>query len=146
MLLLRTERLPEGPNWLYELKLDGYRAIAAKSDGRVQLWSRNEKDFGSRYPSIMTALANLPDNTVVDGEIVALDEAGKPSFSALQNYGSSQAPLVYYVFDVIILAGQDLRAERTRPPEAIAGRKSHAPSERSYPADARFARHSRRTD
>jgi ATP-dependent DNA ligase len=46
MLLLRTGRLPEGPDWLYELKLDGYRAIAAKAVGRVQLWSRNEKDFG----------------------------------------------------------------------------------------------------
>src|SRR5665213_430057 len=112
MLLLRTERLPEGPIWLYEPKLDGYRAIAAKAEGRLHLWSRNEKDFGRRYPSIIQALAHLPDNTVVDGEIVALDEAGKPSFTALQNYGSSQAPLVYYVFDVMVLAGRDLRAER----------------------------------
>jgi bifunctional non-homologous end joining protein LigD len=71
MLLLRTERLPEGPNWLYELKLDGYRA-GAKAEGRVHLWSRNEKDFGPRYPSIVQALANLPDNTVVDGEIVCV--------------------------------------------------------------------------
>jgi ATP-dependent DNA ligase len=85
MLLQRSERLPEGLDWLYELKLDGYRAIAAKAEGRVHLWSRNEKDFGHRYPVIVNALANLPDNTVVDGELVALDEAGKPSFSALQN-------------------------------------------------------------
>ena len=97
---------------LYELKLDGYRAIAAKADGRVQLWSRNEKDLGSRYPGVVQALAHLPNNTVVDGEIVALDEAGKPSFSALQNYGSSKAPLVYYVFDVMVLAGRDLTAEK----------------------------------
>ena len=73
MLLLRTERLPVGPEWVYELKLDGYRAIAAKAAGRVQLWSRNENDFGLRYPSIAKALATLPDETVVDGEIVALD-------------------------------------------------------------------------
>jgi bifunctional non-homologous end joining protein LigD len=112
MLLLHTERLPEGPDWAYELKLDGYRAIAAKSEGLVKLWSRNEKDFGRRYPSITKALSDLPDNTIVDGEIVALDEAGKPSFSALQNYSSSQAPLVYYVFDLLVLAGRDLRAER----------------------------------
>jgi len=112
MLLVRTERLQEGPNWLYELKLDGFRAIAAKADGQVRLWSRNEKDFGPRHPGIVTALANLPDNTVVDGEIVALDESGKPSFSALQNHGSSQAAIVYYVFDVMVLAGRDLSVER----------------------------------
>jgi len=112
MLLLRAERLPEGADWLYELKLDGYRAISAKSEGRVHVWSRNEKDFSGKYPSIVQALANLLDNTVVDGEIVALDDAGKPSFNALQNHGSSGARLVYYVFDVMVLAGQDLRAER----------------------------------
>jgi ATP-dependent DNA ligase len=70
MLLLLTERLPEGPNWFYELKLDGYRAIAAKAEGRVHLWSRNEKDSSLRYPNIVQALVNLPDNTVVDSEIV----------------------------------------------------------------------------
>jgi ATP-dependent DNA ligase len=112
MLLLRAERLSEGPTWLYELRLDGYRAIAAKAEGVVHLWSRNEKDFRPRYLCIAKALASLPDNTVVDGEIVALDEAGKPSFSALQNHGSSRAAIVYYVFDVIVLAGQDLRAKR----------------------------------
>src|SRR5579862_6424783 len=89
MLLLRTDRLPEGPEWVYELKLDGYRAIAAKADGRVHLWSWNENDFAGRYPSIAKALMKLPDQTVVDGEIVALDESGKPSFNALQNYGSA---------------------------------------------------------
>lgn len=112
MLLLRTERLPQGSDWLYELKLDGFRAIAAKADGRVRLWSRNEKDFGRKYPNIVNALANLPDNTVIDGEIVALDESGKPSFSALQNYAPALTLIVYYVFDVMILAGRDLRAER----------------------------------
>jgi ATP-dependent DNA ligase len=56
-------------------------------------------------------LASLPDNTAVDGEIVALDEAGKPSFNALQNYGSSKADLIYYIFDVMVLAGKDVMAE-----------------------------------
>jgi bifunctional non-homologous end joining protein LigD len=111
MLLLPTEHLPEGVPWLYELKLDGYRAIGAKSNGKVQLWSRNEIDFGSRYPRIANSLASLPDDTVVDGEIVALDEAGKPSFNALQNYGSAATPLVYYVFDVLVLKGRDLRGQ-----------------------------------
>jgi ATP-dependent DNA ligase len=56
-------------------------------------------------------LASLPDNTAVDGEIVAVDEAGKPSFNALQNYGSSKADLIYYIFDVMVLAGKDVMAQ-----------------------------------
>jgi bifunctional non-homologous end joining protein LigD len=68
MLLLRTEKLPEGPEWLIELKLDGYRAIAIKSGGKVQLRSRNDNDFNSRYPGLVKALASMPDETVVDGE------------------------------------------------------------------------------
>src|SRR5438067_153898 len=95
MLLLRTEHLPEGEQWLYELKLDGYRALAIKSGGRVQLRSRNDNDFTVRYPGVLAALGALPDETVIDGEVVALDEEGRPSFNILQNYGSSTAPVVY---------------------------------------------------
>ena len=89
MLLLRTERLPEGPGWLVELKFDGYCAPAIKDGGKVRLRSRNNKDFNSRYPAIVKALTAMPDRTVIDGEIVALDQNGKPSFSPLQNYGSA---------------------------------------------------------
>lgn len=73
MLLLRTENLPEGGAWLYELKLDGFRAEAIKSDGRVHLRSRNDKDFNAKYPAIVKALAAMLDETVIDGEIVALE-------------------------------------------------------------------------
>jgi bifunctional non-homologous end joining protein LigD len=66
-------RAAGGPNWLHELKLDGYRAIAFKSGGKVHLRSRNDKDFASRYPEVVTGLASLPDDTVIDGEIIALD-------------------------------------------------------------------------
>ena len=110
MLLLRTDRLPEGATWQYEIKLDGYRAIAFKSGGRVQLRSRNDKEFGGKYAAIVKALAALPDETVIDGEVVALDPAGRPSFNALQNYGSSATPLFYYVFDVMVVAGKDVMA------------------------------------
>ena len=111
MLLLRSDSLPSGEQWLYELKLDGYRAIGFKRNGNVSLRSRNDNDFSGRYPAVVKALGKLPDNTVVDGEVVAFDQEGRPSFNALQNYGSAPAPVVYYVFDVLVLSGQDLRRE-----------------------------------
>jgi bifunctional non-homologous end joining protein LigD len=112
MLLLRTDRLPrETDRWAYELKLDGYRAIAFKSGGRIALRSRNDHDFNSRYPRVVAGLARLPDETVVDGEIVALDEEGRPSFNALQNYGGGPTPIVYFVFDVMMLRGRDVKGE-----------------------------------
>jgi bifunctional non-homologous end joining protein LigD len=85
MLLLRTEKLPEGADVVHELKLDGYRSLAIKTDGRVHLRSRNNKDFDGNYPSLVKALADTPDETVLDGEVVALDAEGRPSFNMLQN-------------------------------------------------------------
>lgn len=85
MLLLRTDNLPEGESWIYQLKLDGFRSIAFKTGKEVHLRSRNDKDFALKYPSVVKALAGLPDETVIDGEIVALDGSGRPSFSVLQN-------------------------------------------------------------
>ena len=110
MLLQRVERLPEVGSHVLEVKLDGFRAQAIKTDARVLLRSRNDKDFNARYPAIVQALAAMPDETVIDGEIVALDLSGKPSFNALQN-GAGAATLVYYVFDVMILAGRDVMNE-----------------------------------
>jgi len=110
MLLVRSDTLPEGPNWAYELKLDGYRALAIKSYGVAHLRSRNNKSFDGKYPAIVQALARLPDETVLDGEVAALDECGRPSFNALQN-SSSTAQLCYYVFDVLVLAGRNVMAE-----------------------------------
>jgi ATP dependent DNA ligase domain len=79
MLLLRTNILPEGPDWKYELKLDGYRALAIKTNGQVQLRSRNNNDFNLRYPAIVEALADMPGETVIDGEVVAFDDSGRLS-------------------------------------------------------------------
>jgi bifunctional non-homologous end joining protein LigD len=97
--------------WLYELKLEGYRAIAFKAAGRVYRRSRNGKDFTEHHPDIASALSELVDETVIDGEIVAMDETGEPSFNLLQNFGSSRASLIYYVFDVLILSGRDVMHE-----------------------------------
>ena len=111
MLLLRTEKLPEGPDLLYEIKFDGYRALAIKSGGKVQLRSRNDNDFSVRYPGIVKALAPMPDETVIDGEVVALDKDGRPSFNKLQNHVSAGAPLHFYIFDLLIFEGRDVMGE-----------------------------------
>ncbi|MDP9162189.1 MAG: non-homologous end-joining DNA ligase [Acidobacteriota bacterium] len=111
MLLLRRERLQEGAAWMYEIKLDGYRAVAIKTEGKVALRSRNDKDFSARYPTIIKALSALPNETVVDGEVVAFDEEGRPSFNVLQNYGSSRGDICFYIFDLLVLAGRDVMCE-----------------------------------
>jgi len=108
MLLLRTEKLPEGADWSYEIKLDGYRALALKSGGKVKLRSRNDNDFNVRYPGIVEALAHLPDETVIDGEVVAFNADGKPSFNILQNFGPGKAPLYFYIFDLPMIGGKDI--------------------------------------
>src|SRR5687767_3136547 len=109
MLLLRTDSLPnDGDRWAYQLKFDGYRAIAFKTGGKIHLRSRNDNDFSIRYSDVVKGLAKLPDETVIDGEVIALDDDGRPSFNMLQNYGSSTAPVLYFVFDLMILAGRDV--------------------------------------
>jgi DNA ligase D-like protein (predicted ligase) len=111
MLLLRTEMLPDdAQRWEYQLKFDGYRAIAFKTDGILHLRSRNDNDFMTRYPTIVQGLAKLPNETVIDGEVVALDEDGRPSFNALQN-SDPRTPVHYYIFDVMVLAGRDVTGE-----------------------------------
>jgi DNA ligase D-like protein (predicted ligase) len=112
MLLLRSETLPaDAERWEYQLKFDGYRAVAFKSGGKIHLRSRNDNDFSVRYPDIVRGLANLPDETVIDGEVIALDEDGRPSFNVLQNHGSGQASVLYFVFDLMVLAGRDVMRE-----------------------------------
>jgi bifunctional non-homologous end joining protein LigD len=108
MLLLPTDKLPEGGGWLYEVKFDGYRALAIKTGGQVRLRSRNDKDLTKRYPGVVAALMQLPDETVIDGEVVALDATGKPVFSLLQD-GSTDVH--FYAFDVLVLSGKEVTGE-----------------------------------
>jgi len=108
MLCESAERPPEGSEWRYELKLDGFRAIGRKSGRSSQLWSRNQKDFTRRFPGVVKGLAELPNDTVIDGEIVALDETGRPSFNLLQGFGNAQV-IVFYAFDLLMLQGKDVR-------------------------------------
>jgi DNA ligase D-like protein (predicted ligase) len=112
MLLLRTDKLPsDASRWEYQLKFDGYRAIAFTTGGKIHLRSRNDNDFSTRYPGVIKGLAKLPAETVIDGEVIALDAEGRPSFNDLQNYGSAKVPVFYFVFDVMVLAGRDLTME-----------------------------------
>ena len=96
MLATPATQLPTGPEWTYEVKWDGYRTIAAKHGRSVRLHSRNQKDFTEAYPAVARAVQGLtvPD-VVLDGEIVAIDEKGKPSFQALQHRTRAHA-VVYY--------------------------------------------------
>ena len=102
MECLPVANIPEGDLWTYELKLDGYRAIAVKSGGKAMIYSRRGSDLTRcfRYVAyVADALESLPDETVIDGEVVALDEQGRPSFNLLQTTGPaddemSKAPLV----------------------------------------------------
>ena len=83
-------KLPDGPEWVYEIKLDGYRALAINANGKLSLYSRKRKSFNRQYQQVFDALRDLPANTVVDGEIVALDDVGRPNFNFLQ-HSRSQA-------------------------------------------------------
>lgn len=107
MLCESAELPPEGREWRYELKLDGFRAIGRKSGRSAQLWSRNQKDFTRRFRDVARAIADLPDDTVIDGDIVALDDHGTPSFNLLQGFGT--ATVVLYAFDLLMLKGKDVR-------------------------------------
>ena len=103
-----VSKLPDGLQWVFEIKLDGYRAIAVKAGGRVNLFSRRHKSFDHHYPLIVEALGELPEGTVVDGEIVALDDSGRPDFNLLQNFRSEASHIHYFVFDLLIYQSRDL--------------------------------------
>ena len=111
MNALPVRELPVG-NWIYELKFDGYRALAFKADKEVRLVSRNRTVFNNDYPQLIDSLKLLTAKAAtIDGEIAALDQNGKSSFQLLQSYGKTkQTPLVYYAFDLLFLDGTDLRS------------------------------------
>jgi len=109
-----VDTLPEGEDWSYEVKLDGYRALVIKTIGkneaRIQIRSRTGKDLTRAYPGVAAvALKVAAAQAVIDGELVAIDASGRPSFQALQHRGAHpQHAIVFYAFDLLHLDGADL--------------------------------------
>jgi ATP-dependent DNA ligase len=108
MYALGVRNLPEGPDWLYEIKLDGYRCLAGKGATGVSLWSRRGNVFTSQFPAIAKACESLPSGTLVDGEIVATDSEGRISFNMLQHHRSKASAIRFYVFDLLIHTGRNV--------------------------------------
>jgi bifunctional non-homologous end joining protein LigD len=106
-------RLHEGafddPEWIFEIKWDGYRAIAEVNKNAKRLYSRNGLSFEADYPTVYTELSKIKKDVVLDGEIVALDTEGKPQFQLMQNYKNDKSvPLCYYVFDCLYVDGRSI--------------------------------------
>ncbi|HBA87290.1 MAG TPA: DNA ligase D [Geobacter sp.] len=100
----------DDPDWLFEIKLDGYRSIAEVNGEDVRLYSRNNLSFNRRFPGVVRALSTLSVNAVFDGEVVALDERGRSYFQLLQNnQRTGEGNISYFVFDLLYLDGRDLR-------------------------------------
>ncbi|MBB1627783.1 ATP-dependent DNA ligase [Achromobacter sp. UMC71] len=113
-----VEGVPDlAPDWLYEMKFDGYRLMARIDNGDVRLYTRNGHDWGPKLPHLVRAFSQLPvQNAWIDGEIVMLAGNGGPSFQALQNAfdGERTGGIVFYAFDLPYVAGRDLRREPLR--------------------------------
>jgi ATP-dependent DNA ligase len=106
---LAVARIPEGSQWIYEVKLDGFRAIGVKTANRtLALYSRRGKLLNRKFPDVAEALNALPDSTVIDGEVVALDDAGRPDFNLLTRSRSSALRIRFYVFDLLYSKNKDI--------------------------------------
>lgn len=110
MLATLVDEPFDAEGWMYEVKWDGYRALAFVNDEEVELRSRNDKSFNEKFYPVHAALQSLGWNAVLDGEVVVTDERGIANFGALQNWRSeADGELFYYVFDLLWLDGKDLR-------------------------------------
>jgi len=110
MLATLVDKPFDEPGWIYEIKWDGYRAVAMINKGNVNLVSRNNKPFNEKFYPIVDALKKWNINAIIDGEAVVLNEKGVSNFGALQNWRSeADGDLFYYVFDVLWLNGYDFK-------------------------------------
>jgi bifunctional non-homologous end joining protein LigD len=109
-MLAKLDDTPfDNKEWLFEIKWDGYRAVAEINKGHVKLYSRNGLSFARLYPRVVQALMQIKDEAVLDGEIVVLNENQKPDFQKLQQYDMHPSlPILYYVFDCISYRGKSI--------------------------------------
>jgi bifunctional non-homologous end joining protein LigD len=130
MKALLVRNAPPRDGWSFEIKWDGYRAVAVKANGRVRLFSRRHREITHDFEAVAHAVESTPHkNLVLDGEIVALDENGRPSFQLLQNFRQPSARpgqrLIYYVFDLLNYENRDLKKlpleQRRRVLESVLG-------------------------
>jgi len=109
MLARSVSELPADiKNWLYEIKLDGYRCLIGKSPNKVTLWSRRGNIFTKQFPHIAQACNGLEAHTLIDGEIVAVDDNGRVSFNLLQHHRSKAQAIQFYAFDLLVYKGRSL--------------------------------------
>ena len=109
MMAMAASELPTGPEWSYEVKWDGYRAQIVKEGSRIALASRNLKDITEQFGGVAAAASRVrAESALVDGEIVALDADGRPSFQALHHWATEGLALVFYAFDLLNLNGRSL--------------------------------------
>src|ERR1700746_1503870 len=112
MKAMLVDSRPVAGSWIYEIKFDGYRALALRGGNETRILSRNEKDLGRKFPEVKDAVTALAvQDAVIDGEIVALDDKGRSSFQLLQGFdvGLVRPPIVFYAFDLLRLNGTDLQ-------------------------------------
>ena len=112
--------LPPGEKWTFEIKFDGYRCVAVKRGWEVTLFSRHKEVLNRRFPNLVEALASLDGDFVLDGELVALDSQGSPSFQMLQASPSQSLP-IFYAFDLLNQKWQALGEVASFPPARGAG-------------------------
>jgi bifunctional non-homologous end joining protein LigD len=108
MLATLADKSFDSKDWIYEIKWDGYRAIAECNFNKVELYSRNNISFNKNFPTIVESLRSLGVQAILDGEIVAVDEHGMARFDLIQNHQSKAGKIIYYVFDILYYNGYDM--------------------------------------
>ncbi|MCJ8210059.1 DNA ligase D [Mucilaginibacter sp. RS28] len=109
MLATLVDQPFDDPDWVYEVKWDGYRALCFVNGGQVEIQSRNSKSFNEKFYPIYQALQKWPDDMMVDGEIIVVNNKGISDFSGLQGWRSeADGELIYYVFDLLYYKGHEL--------------------------------------